>query len=138
MKLNNEHIAVIRSYFLAEKEEEKAYIQEGLTPKFFSNLLFDLKSFFNMENVNDAGLAAIATRFGVEDDLKILKQIQEDYYGFLAGLYNAGESNTDIDTLIKSGNEMFLEEIEFQKNIEDAFRLNEHENTKRKVQGMGQ
>ena len=136
LKLTTIHIEEIRKYFLATNEEEQLIIQKNIRPSYLSNFLPEIKNLFNSK-VSDLGkLSSVAKSMGAEDHLKVLKEIQQDYYSHLAEQYNSGALNPDIESLMKVQNRDFLQEVEFQKELKTAFKQNERESFKKKFQQL--
>ena len=136
LKLTTIHIEEIRKYFLATNEEEQLIIEKNIRPSYLSNFLPEIKNLFNSK-VSDLGkLSSIAKSMGAEDHLKVLKEIQQDYYSHLAEQYNSGALNPDIESLIKVQNRDFLQEVEFQKVLKTAFKQNERESLKKNFQQL--
>ena len=125
LKLTATNIEEIRSYFLATSEEEQLTIQKNIIPSYLSDFLPPLKQLFNEAVADEIELESIAKSIGAEDHLEALKEIRQDYYSHLAQQYDYGISNPDIELLIKVQNKDFLREVEFQKELKAAFKLNE-------------
>lgn len=125
LKLTTIHIDEMRRYFLAENQEEQLAIINSIRPSYLSNFFPQLKDIFTGTSLDESKLFAVAKAMGAEHLVVELKEIRQIYYSRLAQLYNSGVSNIDIDVLIKSKNIDFLEEVEFQRDIETAFRLKE-------------
>ena len=136
LKLTTIHIEEIRKYFLATNGEEQLVIQKNIRPSYLSNFLPEIKKLFNSKVSDEGKLSSVAKSMGAEDHLKVLKEIQQDYYSHLAEQYNFGVSNPDIESLIKVQNAGFLQEVEFQKELKTAFQLSERESLKKKFQQL--
>ena len=136
LKLTTIHIEEIRKYFLATNEEEQLIIQKNIRPSDLSNFLPKIKNLFNSKVSDLSKLSSVAKSMGAEDHLKVLKEIQQDYYSHLAEQYNSGALNPDIKLLIEVQNRDFLQEVEFQKELKTAFQLNERASLKKKFQQL--
>ena len=136
LKLTTIHIEEIRKYFLATNEEEQLIIQKNIRPSYLSNFLPTIKNLFNSKVSDEGKLSSVAKSMGAEDHLKVLKEIQQDYYSHLAEQYNSGALNPDIELLIEVQNRDFLQEVEFQKELKTAFQLSERESLKKKFQQL--
>lgn len=130
--LSPTNIETIRKYFLASDENEFRDIQKVISQASFSKYLPDIKSIFNSQVADVASLAIIAKKMGANENMKELLKIQEDYYALQAEMYNTGETNSDMETLLKVRNLAFLREIDFQKELELAFILDEKAEFKKK------
>ena len=136
LNLTTIHIEEIRKYFLATNEEEQLIIQKNIRPSYLSNFLPEIKNLFNSKFSDLGKLSSVAKSMGAEDHLKVLKEIQQDYYSHLAEQYNSGALNPDIESLIKVQNRDFLQEVEFQKVLKTAFKQNERESLKKNFQQL--
>lgn len=134
LDLNSQHIDQIRNYFLAASDEEKLSLQNNITPMFLKEFLNDLKSLFILEPDNESKLVSIAKSMGASKHIESLKEIQQQFYSHLAETYLGGQTNSEIEKLLFVNNQNFLNEVNFQKGLSNAFILNERENLKRKFQ----
>ncbi len=136
LKLTTQHIEQIRSYFLATTNEEKNALQKNITPYFLSGFLNDLKRLFIYQPLDEANFGSIAKNMGAEEHLDSLKEIQQDFYDYLASLFANGVSNEDIEQLLKVNNPVFNEATEFHANLIRVFRINEREGLKKKFKAF--
>lgn len=136
LNLTPEHIAQIRGYFIAESDEEKSSLQNEITPQFLKGFLTDLRRLFIYEPNNAEKLLSIGKSMGASEHIEALKEIQQQYYSDIAGMYLKGNNNEDIQQLLKANNQSFLSEVSFQKELQSTFILNEREQLKKKFQEM--
>ncbi len=131
MKLTEQHIELIRNYFLADNDEKKLSIEKSIDQLSLSQFVTELKEIFNNNEDYENELIDLATRIEAKEHLGELQCIQQDYYSNLAVIYNAGISNSAIDHLLQVKHDLFLQEIEFQKQLSIAFQLNERSDLKK-------
>lgn len=132
LDLTTQHIDQIRNYFLATSEDEKRSLQNNIAPMFLKGFLNDLKRLFIYEPGNEPKLISIAKSMGASKHIEALKEIQQQFYSELAGIYLNGETNHDIEDLFKVHNQIFLNEVSFNKELQTSFILNEREFLKKK------
>lgn len=134
LDLNSHHIDQIRNYFIATNNEEKLSLQNSITPMFLKGFLNDLKSLFILEPENATKLISIAQRMGASNHIETLKEIQQQFYSQVAETYLSGDTNSDVEKLLEVNNQRFLNEVNYQKEINSAFILNERQNLKKTFQ----
>jgi len=71
---------------------------------------------------------------GASKYIESLKEIQQQFYSHLAETYLSGQTNSDIEKLLEVNNQNFLNEINYQKELSNAFTLNEREDLKKTFQ----
>ena len=132
LDLTSQHIDQIRNYFIATSDEEKRSLQNTIAPMFLKGFLDDLKKLFVYEPENETKLISIAKSMGASKHIEELKEIQQQFYSQLAEIYLNEETNHDIAQLLKTHNQIFLNEVSFQKDLQGSFILNERESLKKK------
>lgn len=132
LELNTQHIDQIRNYFIATSDEEKKSLQNSIAPMFLKGFLNDLKRLYILEPENEIKLISIAKSMGASKHIEALKEIQQQFYNQLAEIYLEGETNRDIELLLKVQNKSFLDEVSFQQEIQHSFIANERELVKKK------
>ncbi len=132
LDLTTQHIDQIRNYFIATSDEEKRSLQNSIAPMFLKGFLNDLKVLFIYEPENETKLISIAKSMGASKHIEALKEIQQQFYSQLAEIYFNGETNHDIEELLKVYNQRFLNEVSFQHELQSSFILNERDSLKKK------
>lgn len=130
LELKTEHIEQIANYFIVVNEEEKALLMNTITPLFLKGFLKDLKNLFILEPDNEAKLISIARSMGASKHIEALKEIQQQFYSQQAEIYLSGQTNADNERLLERNNELFLNEVAYQKETASALRLIEREELK--------
>ena len=132
LDLTTQHIDQIRNYFIATSDEEKRSLQNSIAPMFLKGFLNDLKVLFIYEPENETKLISIAKSMGASKHIEALKEIQQQFYSQLGEIYLNGETNHDIEELLKVHNQRFLNEVSFQSDLQSSFILNDRESLKKK------
>ena len=121
LDLTTQHIDQIRNYFIATSDEEKRSLQNSIVPMFLKGFLNDLKRLFIYEPENETKLISIAKSMGASKHIEALKEIQQQFYSQLGEIYLNGETNHDIEELLKVHNQRFLNEVSFQSDLQSSF-----------------
>lgn len=132
LNLTLQHIDQLRNYFLASTEEEKHFLQNNISPSFVRSHLENLKEQFIYDPNNEDKLLSVYRSMGAIEHIEILKEIKQQFYSHLAQLYLKGTQNNDIAELLRVNNTEFMEALDFQKNLQFAFIINEREYLKSK------
>lgn len=132
--LNSHNIEQIQNYFITTDDTARLVLQNNIAPIFLKRFLSDLKSLFILEPDNETKLISLATSMGASNHLEDLKEIQQQFYSHLAEIYLNGNTNFDINKLLKVKNQRFLIEVNYQKQLSAAFILSEREELKKRFQ----
>ncbi len=132
--LNTENIHTLRSYLLANSEQEQLAAQKNIAEQGLSDAFLLLQQYFDAGLSAPTNLTAIANTIGAQAELDALQTLQSDYYSHLAGLHLSGVAHASIDQLMKVQQADFLQEIQYQQDLKTAFLFQERASLKKTFQ----
>ena len=125
LKITKHHIIEIRNYLLTDNKGEQNILNAEKDNMLLLNFLQELKDILLSSTYNDAVLLLFLKSKDAYEFLDEVKVIKNDFYSYLAVLYNKSILNKDITSLVENKNKNFFEEVAYQQDLQTAFILKE-------------
>ena len=135
--ITKENMQIFRQYFLSHNDEVRRNMR-NMMPGMLLKYLSILEDGF----MRNASIENTAVNIEAYHLIPELQQLQFDYYSSLANIYSDGKTNPEIEQLLLNDNQLFkkvlfnYQDQIFEKEIKQAFILNERESLKRKFQSI--